>query len=112
MIERNSLISKTMKITRENRLKSWYYVLSTLVLCLIAFYGTYILASIPGKLMCGLLAGLLTSRLFVIYHDFHHEAILRKSLAARLLMTLFGLATLAPTSIWNETHNHHHNQNS
>ena len=112
MTSRNSLISKTMKFTREDRLKSWYYFLSTLVLCFIAFYGTYVVGSIGGKLICGLLAGLITSRLFVIYHDFHHEAILRKSKAARLLMTIFGITTLAPASIWNETHEHHHNHNS
>lgn len=112
MITRNSLISETMKFTDEDRLRSWYYLLSTLVLAIIAFYGTYVVASIPGKLICGLLAGLLTARAFVIYHDYNHEAILRKSIAARLLMTLFGLATLAPMSIWNETHQHHHNNNS
>jgi len=112
MISRNSLITKTMRFTREDQLKSWYYFLSTLVLCCIAFYGTYIVGSTVGKLICGLLAGLLMSRLFVIYHDFHHEAILRKSNAARFLMTIFGITTLAPSSIWNETHDHHHNNNS
>jgi acyl-lipid omega-6 desaturase (Delta-12 desaturase) len=50
--------------------------------------------------------------LFVIYHDFNHEAILRNSKAAKFLMTIFGMTTLAPTSIWNETHQHHHNHNS
>jgi acyl-lipid omega-6 desaturase (Delta-12 desaturase) len=112
MITRNSLISETMKFTHEDRFKSWYYFLSTLVLSFLAFYGTNAAESIPLKLMCGLFAGLLTSRLFVMYHDFHHEAILRKSRAARFLMTLFGITTLAPASIWNETHQHHHNHNS
>ena len=112
MITRNSLISETMKFTHEDRLKSWYYFLSTLVLSLLAFYGTYAAALVPVKLMCGLFAGLLTCRLFVIYHDFNHEAILLRSRAARFLMTLFGIATLAPASIWNETHQHHHNHNS
>ena len=112
MITKNSLISETMKFTDENRLKSWYYFLSTLVLSFLAFYGTYAAILIPVKLISGLFAGLLTSRLFVMYHDFNHGAILRKSRSARLLMALFGIATLAPASIWNETHQHHHNHNS
>src|SRR6187402_1431995 len=98
---RNSLISETMKFTSENRLKSWYYFLSTLLLAFVSFYGTYAVPSIPGKLICGTLAGLVTSRLFVIYHDFNHDAILRKSISAKLLMTLLGITMLAPMSIWN-----------
>ena len=109
---RYSLISETMKFAREDPLKSWYYLLSTLVVDCAAFYGTYTLNSIPGKLISGLLAGLLTSRLFVIYHDFNHGAILPKSIAAKLIMASFGILTLAPMSIWNETHQHHHNHNS
>ena len=93
-------------------MKSWYYFLSTLLLTILAFYGTYAVPPVAGKLICGILAGLLTSRAFVIYHDFNHEAILRRSALAKFLMTLFGVATLAPPSIWNETHQHHHNHNS
>ncbi len=101
-----------MPFTRENKYLSWYYFLSTAVLMSLAFYGTYWFSSIPGKILSGLLAGLLTSRMFVIYHDFHHKAILRKSRIAKILMTVFGLLTLAPASIWNETHQHHHTHNS
>lgn len=93
-------------------MKSWYYFLSTLTFTAIAFFGTYAAGSVIAKLLCGFFAGLLTSRLFVIYHDFNHEAILRKSRVAKIMMTLFGIVTLAPTSIWNETHQHHHNHNS
>lgn len=111
-MSKNKLISATMSFTEEDRFQSWYYFLSTLVLTALTFLGTYWVPSIIGKVMSGLVAGLLTSRLFVIYHDFHHEAILRKSVIAKFLMTLVGILTLAPRSIWNETHQYHHNHNS
>jgi acyl-lipid omega-6 desaturase (Delta-12 desaturase) len=112
MTSKNQLISATMRFTLENKLLSWYYALSTVVLMCLAFYLTFRIPSIPAKIVVGILAGLLTSRMFVIYHDYHHEAILRKSIAAKVLMTLFGLLTLAPASIWNESHQHHHANNS
>jgi omega-6 fatty acid desaturase (delta-12 desaturase) len=103
MSTKHRLISKTMKFTQEHRLKSWYYFLSTLVLNILAFYGTYAFAFIPGKLVCSILTGLLTARLFVIYHDFNHEAILRLSKVARFLITSSGITTLAPPGIWKES---------
>jgi omega-6 fatty acid desaturase (delta-12 desaturase) len=112
MISKNNLLTESMKFTGEDPLKSWYYFLSTFILTAGAFYGTYAVETLAGKLFFGLLAGLLTSRAFVIYHDYHHEAILRKSAVAKFLMTLFGILTLAPPSIWKETHQHHHNHNS
>jgi omega-6 fatty acid desaturase (delta-12 desaturase) len=64
------------------------------------------------KVLCGVLAGLLVARLFVIYHDFQHGAILKGSIVGAIIMKGFGLLTLAPSSIWNETHQHHHHSNS
>lgn len=101
-----------MTFTEENRLLSWYYFLSSLLLTVIAFISTYWIPSAGGKVITAILAGLLTSRVFVIYHDFHHDAILRKSVIAKWLMTAIGLLTLAPPSIWKETHQHHHNHNA
>lgn len=112
MISKRNLLSATMHFTQEHKYLSWYYFLSTAFLMSFAFYGTYWFSTAFGKIISGLLAGLLTSRMFVIYHDYHHEAILRKSTPAKILMTLFGLLTLAPTSIWTETHQHHHTHNS
>lgn len=109
---RNEIIHATLDFTGENIYKSWYYFLSTLVLMIVAFYGTYWLPGTIAKVLCSLLAGMLTSRMFVIYHDFRHEAILRKSKIAKAVMTAFGILTLAPASIWDETHQHHHNNNS
>lgn len=101
-----------MAFAVEDKQKSWYYFLSTLLLVITAFFGTYLIPGTVGKLFCAVMAALLTSRLFVIYHDYHHEAILRKSTLANVMMTILGVLMLAPPSIWSETHDHHHTNNS
>src|SRR3978361_514884 len=67
---------------------------------------------LAGKIVCGILAGLLILRFFVIYHDQQHEAILSKSRLAGVVMRIFGILALSPSSIWKSSHNHHHNHNS
>ncbi len=65
-----------------------------------------------GRIVCTLLSGLLLVRMFVIYHDHQHFAILCNSKVANFIMTLFGMYILAPTSIWKRSHDFHHNHNS
>lgn len=112
MMSTKRLIAATVVFAQENLALSWYYFLSTLFVTALAFVGTYQLSLAPAKLVCSILAGLLACRLFVLYHDFQHEAILRRSGMARVLMNLVGLLTLSPNSIWVETHHHHHANNS
>src|SRR5476649_1693139 len=59
-----------------------------------------------------LLSGLLSLRLFVIYHDQQHHAILPKSRLAEFFMRIFGIWALSPSSIWRSSHDHHHKHNS
>jgi len=106
------LVTATMAFVDEDVAKSWFYFLSTLLLSVLAFLSTYWFPYLVGKFLSGLLAGLLTSRLFVIYHDFHHGSILRNSSLAEALMWMVGILTLSPPSIWDETHQHHHTHNS
>jgi omega-6 fatty acid desaturase (delta-12 desaturase) len=61
---------------------------------------------------CSIAAGLLMLRMFVIYHDQQHHAILPRSRVAEVLMWIYGILTLSPSSIWRSSHNHHHNHNS
>ncbi len=93
-------------------LKSWWCILSTGVLMLLSLSGTLWNFHWLGKLVCSLLSGLLVLRMFVIYHDQQHHAILPKSKVAEVLMRLFGIWALSPTSIWRSSHNYHHNHNS
>lgn len=106
------LILATKPFMSENRLKSWYFTLSTLFLLIAALVGTVYNFHWSLKLFCSVFAGLLIVRLFVIYHDHQHKAILQKSLAADILFTLFGFYSLAPNGIWSRSHDYHHKNNS
>ncbi len=64
------------------------------------------------RMACSVLAGLLILRLFVIYHDQQHHAILPHSRLAEAFMRVFGILALSPSSIWRSSHNHHHKHNS
>jgi omega-6 fatty acid desaturase (delta-12 desaturase) len=101
-----------MKFVNEQRLRSWGLVVSTLSMLVAAFTATWFIEPWWARITCGILAALLTTRLFVIYHDYMHGAILGGSAIARVLMYVFGILVLAPPSIWNESHEHHHKTNS
>jgi omega-6 fatty acid desaturase (delta-12 desaturase) len=63
------------------------------------------------RLAASIVAGLVNIRLFVIYHDYSHGAILQGSPVARVFFWAYGLLTIAPPSIWKHTHDHHHRNN-
>jgi acyl-lipid omega-6 desaturase (Delta-12 desaturase) len=106
------LILATRPFAADFTAKSWWCVLSTAFLLVSAFAGTLWNFNLAGKVVCSLLAGLLLLRLFVIYHDQQHHAILSKSRLAERLMRVFGILSLSPSSIWRSSHNYHHKHNS
>ena len=112
MLSGKALILATKPYAKEDTLKSWMYTLSTLLFLSLALAGTIWNFHIAGRIFCSILSGLLIVRMFVIYHDHQHHAILHKSKAADVIMAIFGIFVLAPTSIWKRSHDHHHNHNS
>ncbi len=106
------LILATKRYAAESSWRSWWCVVSTALLLLAAFAGTLWNFHWAGKLLCSVFAGLLILRLFVIYHDQQHHAILARSRLAEIFMRMFGVLTLSPSSIWRSSHNYHHNHNS
>jgi omega-6 fatty acid desaturase (delta-12 desaturase) len=106
------LILATKPFAVDHVLRSWWCVLSTTFLLLAALIGTLWHFPLLGRILCSFLTGLLVLRLFVIYHDQQHQAILSKSRLADVLMKVFGILALSPSSIWRSSHNHHHNHNS
>jgi omega-6 fatty acid desaturase (delta-12 desaturase) len=77
-----------------------------------AFAGTLWNFNLLARVACSILSGFLMMRFFVIYHDQQHCAILSKSNAAEILMKIFGILALTPSSVWRSSHNHHHKHNS
>jgi acyl-lipid omega-6 desaturase (Delta-12 desaturase) len=106
------LILATKSYAVDHAIRSWWCIVSTASLLIAALVGTLWHFPLPGKIVCSILAGLLILRMFVIYHDQQHQAILPKSRLADVLMGIFGILALSPTSVWKSSHNHHHNHNS
>ncbi|MFK7923159.1 MAG: fatty acid desaturase [Bacteroidia bacterium] len=64
------------------------------------------------RLLFSLTTALLLVRIFAIYHDFLHKSVLKGSLGAKVIFTLFGYYTLNPSNIWTRSHDYHHKHNS
>lgn len=112
MLSGKQLILATKPFARENRAKSWYYTITTLLLLISFLIGTVYNFHWSLKILSSICAGFLIVRLFVIYHDHQHKAILTKSILADVIFTLFGFYVLAPTGIWSRSHDYHHKNNS
>lgn len=106
------LIIAIREFAVEDRTKSWLYTASTLLLLILLFIGSACGPNMYIRLGCSLSTAFVFVRMFVIYHDFLHHAILYRSKLAQVFFLLFGLFTLAPISIWKRSHNHHHKHNS
>ena len=92
---------------------SWWCLLSTIVLLgALMFVAGSASVNLVTSFSASVLSGFVVVRLFVIYHDFFHGAILRDSWIAHSILYVFGLAILSPAPSWKHAHNHHHNHNS
>ena len=106
------LIQAIKPYAKDNAWHSWWVILSTAFLLAAALASALLNTQWAARLACSILAGLLLLRLFVIYHDQQHHAILPRSKLAEGLMQLFGIYALSASSVWRSSHNHHHNHNS
>jgi acyl-lipid omega-6 desaturase (Delta-12 desaturase) len=108
----HALILETKAYAKDYSWRSWWCILSTAFLLAVATVVPLLHLPLAVKIVSSIFAGLLNLRLFVIYHDQQHHAILPKSKLAEGLMRIFGIWALSPSSIWRSSHNHHHNHNS
>ena len=106
-----TLHARTKTFAKDHALTSWWHILSTAILLASALGGTLPLAPLWVRVPCSLLAALLMVRLFVIYHDQQHRAILPKSKLAEIFMKVFGICSLCPSTVWRRTHDDHHAHN-
>lgn len=112
MKSERELLTKTLPFIKENRLLSWFYTISSFMLLACCLFLTLLEINLGFRIVASVFSGLLIVRLFVIYHDFLHHAILKKSKVAKIIFSLFGYYILAPKTIWDRSHNYHHANNS
>lgn len=108
----HTLHVRTKVFAKDRPLTSWWCILSTTALLAIAAAGTLPILPVAPRMACCVLTGLISVRLFVIFHDQQHRAILPKSWLAEVYMRVYGILVLCPSSIWRNSHDYHHAHNS
>jgi acyl-lipid omega-6 desaturase (Delta-12 desaturase) len=102
------IIKASNEFAREQPARSWFHLVTTLG----SLLACQVIAAFPSpwwlRLAFSVLAGLLTVRAFIVYHDFKHGSILRGSKLAKFILDGFGLYVLTPSKVWTQTHNYHH----
>jgi omega-6 fatty acid desaturase (delta-12 desaturase) len=81
-------------------------VLAAMSGCVLVAGGPTI--ALPLRVLASATQGLVIVRMFILYHDFMHGAVLRGSRVVRALMYCYGVLVLVPPRIWRESHNYHH----
>lgn len=103
-----ALIEATKPFVKESVVLSWLHLLMAFGTLGVTTTAAVLLPPWPARLVAAILSGLVIVRLFIIYHDFMHGALLRDSRLAKLVLSLYGVLVLAPPRVWKETHNYHH----
>ncbi len=102
------LIEATRAFVPEDRARSWWYLLSTLGALAICIAAAARPGAWPLRLFASMVAGFVVVRVFILYHDYLHGALLRGSKAARWILYPYGILVMNPPGVWRETHNYHH----
>lgn len=108
----NELLQVAKSYAVENRMRSWFHFIETWVALIAALTGTIWNIHWTMQVVCSVLAGLVGVRMFILYHDFQHGALLRGSKVAKGIMWVFGVFSLNPASVWTRSHNYHHKHNA
>jgi omega-6 fatty acid desaturase (delta-12 desaturase) len=108
----SELVRASQPFAQEDRATTWRLLIVSLLVAglfeAVALFAPFAALKVVG----GLFVGLTSVRLFIFYHDYLHDAILRDSFAGRLVMSAVGMLTLNPPSVWKETHDYHHKNNA
>ncbi len=106
------LLAAAREFAQENRARSWFHLVESFAV----FFGLLVATAYVGRwwaeLVLSVLAGLVAVRIFILYHDYQHGAILQNSAVAKVVMWLFGVYVLTPPNVWKQTHNYHHAHNA
>lgn len=106
------LIIATKEFAHENLVQSWFYTISTVLMLAASMTIVFMPINIFVRMFFTILTSLFMVRMFVIYHDNRHGAILNHSKTADIFFWIYGMFILVPSAIWKRTHDHHHTHNS
>jgi omega-6 fatty acid desaturase (delta-12 desaturase) len=112
MRESKYILLESKQYAIEKRWLSWWHLWSTLAVWATVTVPCFFDISLWIRVPCSLIAGLTLVRVFILYHDYQHGTILRGSWISKAIMTFYGLVVLNPASIWNRSHDHHHQNNA
>jgi acyl-lipid omega-6 desaturase (Delta-12 desaturase) len=105
------LLLATKAFAFDDPRRSWWYLCSTLTAYFCCLAVCFVDVHWMIRLPVSIISGLVIVRMFIIYHDYQHHAILGNSRLAGAIMTLYGMLVLSPSSVWNRSHDHHHKHN-
>jgi len=106
------LFRATRPFAREDRAKTWRLLAGSVAVFAAGIVVAAMSLPLPVRILGSVIAGMTTVRLFIFYHDYLHGALFRNSGLGRACMTVVGLYTLSPPSVWKETHDYHHQNNA
>jgi len=104
----NNLVAVSRAFASEDKKRSWFHVAETFAALAVTIAIAAAAPVWPARLAASVVAGLVIVRAFILAHDFHHGAILRKNRLADAIFFVYGLLVLTPPRIWRESHNYHH----
>ena len=102
------LFEATKEFAKENRVVSWLYVAQTIGVIAACIVATVVLKNPFARGAFSVVAGLTLVRLFILFHDYQHAAILKRSQVAKAVLGLCGGLLMTPPKVWRDTHNYHH----
>lgn len=104
----SELIAATRPFAREIRFLSWFHLCSTLVIIGALLTTAALMPWWQLRLLFSVLGAGVMVRGFILFHDYMHGAIFRKSKVAGGILRLYGLIFMTPPKYWRDTHNFHH----
>lgn len=102
------MILATKPFEVERPLRSWAAVASTFAAYAACMAVVLWCPWLVLRVGASLLAGLVQFRLFALFHEHNHGALLAGSKVGRWLMSAVGVFLLSPRAVWKETHDFHH----
>ncbi|MFO0549302.1 MAG: fatty acid desaturase [Polyangiaceae bacterium] len=103
-----ALLDSTKAFMAEDVAKSWGHLAIAFAALGAGTAGAAMAPHWALRLASSIFSGLVIVRLFIVYHDFMHGALLRGSRLAKAILSVYGVLVMAPPRVWKETHNYHH----